>query len=66
MLLLQAISKEECMEYLDQGIADLVSLDPGEVFLGGRYMSLVPIMQQLMQGKPSWEVYFLKMPISKI
>ncbi|CAG0881773.1 unnamed protein product [Darwinula stevensoni] len=46
----RAVSKEECMEYLDQGIADLVSLDPGEVFLGGRYMSLVPIMQELMQG----------------
>ncbi|XP_063233370.1 transferrin 2 isoform X4 [Bacillus rossius redtenbacheri] len=44
---LQAASKEECMTHLDNEIAHVTSLDAGEVFVGGRYHSLVPIMQEL-------------------
>nr|XP_018896656.1 PREDICTED: melanotransferrin [Bemisia tabaci] len=43
----QAFNKEECMSLLDQEKADLTSLDAGEVFVGGRYHSLVPIMQEV-------------------
>jgi melanoma-associated antigen p97 len=34
------------MVYLDNGDADLTTLDPGEVFVGGRYHSLVPIIEE--------------------
>lgn len=43
----QAFNKEECMTLLDQEKADLTTLDPGEVFVGGRYHSLVPVMQEI-------------------
>lgn len=35
------------MNLLDQDLADLSVLDPGEVFIGGRYHSLVPILQEV-------------------
>lgn len=38
------------MSLLDQEKADLTSLDAGEVFVGGRYHSLVPIMQEVYPG----------------
>lgn len=37
-------SKDECLYKLDSFEADLTVLDPGEVFIGGRYHSLIPIM----------------------
>lgn len=43
----QGASKDECMIMLDQGDADLTSLDSGEVFIGGRYHSLIPIVQEV-------------------
>ncbi|XP_049863001.1 melanotransferrin [Schistocerca gregaria] len=43
----QAFSREECMTLLDEEKADIISLDAGEVFIGGRYHSLVPIMQEV-------------------
>ncbi|XP_050420671.1 melanotransferrin [Adelges cooleyi] len=42
----QGSNKEDCMVMLDNGIADILSLDAGEVFVGGRYHSLIPLMQQ--------------------
>lgn len=43
----QAFNKEECMFLLDEEKAHLTTLDAGEVFIGGRYHSLVPIMQEI-------------------
>lgn len=45
---LQAFNKDECMALLDQEKAHLTTLDAGEVFVGGRYHSLVPIMQEIL------------------
>lgn len=38
------------MVKLDNNVADILSLDAGEVFVGGRYNSLIPLMQQLFEG----------------
>jgi ABC-type phosphate/phosphonate transport system substrate-binding protein len=35
------------MQYLDKSEADVTILDPGNVFVGGRYHSLLPIMQEV-------------------
>ena len=35
------------MQYLDKSEADVTMLDPGNVFVGGRYHSLLPIMQEV-------------------
>lgn len=35
------------MQYLDKSEADITTLDPGNVFIGGRYHSLLPIMQEV-------------------
>lgn len=34
------------MVLLDNNVADITTLDPGEVFVGGREHSLVPIMEE--------------------
>nr|CAD7398480.1 unnamed protein product [Timema cristinae] len=47
----KAFNKEDCMAYLDEEQAQITSLDAGEVFVGGRYHSLVPIMQELYSGR---------------
>uniref|UniRef100_T1J2X7 Transferrin-like domain-containing protein n=1 Tax=Strigamia maritima TaxID=126957 RepID=T1J2X7_STRMM len=41
---IESKSKDDCFSLIDDDIADLVTLDPGEVFYAGRYHSLVPIM----------------------
>ena len=46
----QAFNTEECMTLIDQEKAHLMSLDAGEVFVAGRYFSLVPIMQEGLEG----------------
>nr|CAH7769486.1 unnamed protein product [Callosobruchus chinensis] len=46
----QARNKEECMQLLDQEAATMVTLDAGSVFVGGRYHSLVPIAQEVLEG----------------
>ncbi|CAH2005929.1 unnamed protein product [Acanthoscelides obtectus] len=46
----QATNKEECMELLDQESATMVTLDAGSVFVGGRYHSLVPIAEEVLDG----------------
>lgn len=45
-----AFSKEECMTMLDEEKVHLTTLDAGDVFIGGRYHSLIPIMQEVYQG----------------
>nr|CAH0103781.1 unnamed protein product [Daphnia galeata] len=44
---IRAFNKAECMQYLDKSEADVTTLDPGNVFVGGRYHSLLPIMQEV-------------------
>ena len=34
------------MIMIDNNVADLTTLDPGELFVGGRYHSLVPIAEE--------------------
>ncbi|KAG7190091.1 hypothetical protein KM043_006226 [Ampulex compressa] len=46
----QAFNKEECMVMLEQEEAEITMLDAGEVFIAGRYHSLVPIMQEIYEG----------------
>jgi melanoma-associated antigen p97 len=47
---LQAFNKEECMNLLDEGTVHLTTLDAGEVFIGGRYHSLIPLMQEKLES----------------
>jgi hypothetical protein len=47
---LKAFNKEECMNMLDEGNVHLTTLDAGEVFIGGRYHSLIPLMQERLEG----------------
>ncbi|XP_029171415.1 melanotransferrin [Nylanderia fulva] len=46
----QAFNKEECMTMLDHEKAQITTLDAGEVFIAGRYHSLVPIMQEIYES----------------
>ena len=41
-----ATDKDQCMNFIENGQATMVTLDPGEVFVAGRYHSLVPIMSE--------------------
>ncbi|XP_047480252.1 melanotransferrin-like [Penaeus chinensis] len=47
---LQHSNHDECMVALDKGFADLVVLDPNEIFIAGRYHSLVPIMKEVYEN----------------
>jgi len=38
------------MNLLDEGTVHLTTLDAGEVFIGGRYHSLIPLMQERLEG----------------
>ncbi|KAK2580797.1 hypothetical protein KPH14_011531 [Odynerus spinipes] len=51
----QAFNKEECMTMLDQEKAQMTTLDPGEVFIAGRYHSLVPIMQEIYESGVNYQ-----------
>ncbi|KFM64915.1 Melanotransferrin, partial [Stegodyphus mimosarum] len=42
----QAADKDQCMTLIEAGRADLITLEPGEVYIAGRYNSLVPIMAE--------------------
>ncbi|PNF26743.1 Melanotransferrin [Cryptotermes secundus] len=46
----QGFNKEDCMTYLDEEKAHVTSLDAGEVFVAGRYHSLIPIMHEVYSG----------------
>ncbi|CAH0597731.1 unnamed protein product [Chrysodeixis includens] len=49
----RAFDTEECMTWVDRGEASLLGLDAGEVYVAGRYHSLVPILQELYgRGEP--------------
>lgn len=41
---------EECIKMIDGEKAHIMSLDAGEVFIAGRYFSLIPIMQETLEG----------------
>ncbi|OXU29135.1 hypothetical protein TSAR_009918 [Trichomalopsis sarcophagae] len=51
----RAFNKDECMELLDHEKAHLTTLDAGEVFVGGRYHSLVPIMQEIYESGVNYQ-----------
>lgn len=43
-------NKEDCMTQLDEEKVHVTTLDAGNVFVGGRYHSLIPIMQEIYPG----------------
>lgn len=45
-----AFNTDECIQLIDSEKAHMMSLDAGEVFIAGRYHSLVPIMQEAFEG----------------
>ncbi|KAL1513778.1 hypothetical protein ABEB36_003143 [Hypothenemus hampei] len=47
---LQASNKDECMAWLDQEKATMITVDAGQMYIGGRYHSLVPIAQEILEG----------------
>lgn len=51
----QASNKEECMTMLDQEKAQITTLDPGEIFIAGRYHSLIPIMQEIYESGVNYQ-----------
>lgn len=46
----QAFDVEECIQLIDSEKAHIISLDAGNVFVAGRYHSLIPIMQESFDG----------------
>ncbi|KAH8296790.1 hypothetical protein KR054_011358 [Drosophila jambulina] len=46
----RAYSADECIHHIDREKAHITSLDAGDVFTGGRYNSLIPIMQEKLEG----------------
>lgn len=46
----QAFSTEECIQMIDLEKAHMMSLDAGNVFIAGRYHSLIPVMQESFEG----------------
>lgn len=46
----KAYDTDECIKMVDGEKAHIMSLDAGEVFIAGRYFSLVPIMQETLEG----------------
>lgn len=50
------------MQYLDKGEADVTTLDPGNVFVGGRYHSLLPIMQEVYTNN---EAFYFSVAVVK-
>ena len=42
----QTNGKDQCMQLIEDQKMDLVSLEPGEVYIAGRYHSLVPIVHE--------------------
>uniref|UniRef100_U5EEQ2 Putative transferrin 2 n=1 Tax=Corethrella appendiculata TaxID=1370023 RepID=U5EEQ2_9DIPT len=46
----QAFDHDECVHLIDREKATMMTLDAGEIFIAGRYNSLVPIMQESHDG----------------
>lgn len=51
----QAFNKEECMTMLDQEKAQITTLDAGEIFIAGRYHSLIPFMQEIYESGVNYQ-----------
>ncbi|EDW94316.1 melanotransferrin [Drosophila yakuba] len=47
---LMAYSADECIHHIDREKAHITTLDAGDVFTAGRYNSLIPIMQEKLEG----------------
>ncbi|KAJ8686639.1 hypothetical protein QAD02_022433 [Eretmocerus hayati] len=47
----QASNKDECMTWLDGGQAHLTTLEAGQVYVGVRFHSLVPIAQEVYDNR---------------
>lgn len=45
-----AFNNEECIQLIDSEKAHIMSLDAGQVFVAGRYNSLIPFMQESFEG----------------
>lgn len=45
-----AFETDECIQLIDTEKAHMMSLDAGNVFMAGRYHSLIPIMQETFEG----------------
>ncbi|KAK9296260.1 hypothetical protein QLX08_009683 [Tetragonisca angustula] len=52
---IQASNKEECMALLDQEKAQITTLDAGEIFIAGRYHSLIPFMQEIYESGVNYQ-----------
>lgn len=50
LVCLMAYSAEECIHNIDMEKADITTLDAGDVFIAGRFNSLIPIMQERYYG----------------
>ena len=62
----QYFSKDECMKLIDDGSAsspNIMTVDAGEVFVGGRYHSLVPIIKEVYEN--SQDFYYSLAVIKK-
>lgn len=46
----QAFESDECIQMIDTEKAHMMALDAGNVFMAGRYHSLIPIMQETFEG----------------
>lgn len=46
----QAFTTDECIQLIDSERCHMMSLDAGNVFMAGRYNSLIPIMQESFDG----------------
>ncbi|XP_043250391.1 melanotransferrin isoform X1 [Colletes gigas] len=51
----QALNKEDCMAMLDHEKAHITTLDAGEIFIAGRYHSLIPIMQEIYKNNVNYQ-----------
>ncbi|XP_053985939.1 melanotransferrin [Hylaeus volcanicus] len=51
----QASNREGCMAMLDQEKAQITTLDAGEIFIAGRYHSLIPIMQEIYENSLNYQ-----------
>lgn len=54
----RGFNKEECMSLLDREKVHMTSLDAGEVFIGGRYHSLIPVMHEVRLGYTTLPVLY--------
>ena len=59
----QVSDKKQCMNIISNEKADLVTLDPGEIFIAGRHHSLVPIVSELYG--PSYEKGYYSVAVIK-